>query len=165
MTTKEYSVLELCEEVLHIKQQTFKNSKSKYMKQLEQDFDIEIKKKKPMIYALTPKEKSPQQKADEEFLEILGCDIGRRDIELIKFLLKSILEKKIVPVQEELTHWALQEHLIQSSSRGVVKSYMEFLTITTLLFRSWLYQYGMITKSEIENMTQKLVKYIRRITR
>ncbi|MDM5038908.1 hypothetical protein [Bacillus sp. OR-18] len=133
MTTKEYSVLELCEEVLHIKQQTFKNSKSKYMKQLEQDFDIEIKKKKPMIYALTPKEKSPQQKADEEFLEILGCDIGRRDIELIKFLLKSILEKKIVPVQEELTHWALQEHLIQSSSRGVVKSYMEFFNDNNII--------------------------------
>lgn len=133
MTTKEYSVLELCEEVLHIKQQTFKNSKTKYMKILEQDFNIEIKKKKPMIYALTPKEKSPQQKADEKFLEILGCDIGRRDIELIKFLLKSILERKIVPVQEELTHWALQEHLIQSSSRGVVKSYMEFFNDNNII--------------------------------
>ena len=67
MTTKEYSVLELCEEVLHIKQQTFKNSKSKYMKQLEQDFDIEIKKKKPMIYALTPKEKSHNKKQMKNF--------------------------------------------------------------------------------------------------
>ncbi|HDR7529723.1 TPA: hypothetical protein QCX69_000803 [Bacillus anthracis] len=126
MTTKEYSVLELCEEVLNVKQQTFKNSKTKYMKKLEQNFNIEIKKKKPMIYALTPKEPSSQQKKDEEFLEILECDIGNRNIELIKFLLKSILERKIVPVQEELTHWARQEHLIQSTSRGVVKNYMEF---------------------------------------
>lgn len=133
MTTKEYSVLELCENVLHVKQQTFKNSKPKYMKKLEQDFNIEIKKKKPMIYALTPKEPSPQQKEDEEFLEILGCDIGNRNIELIKFLLKSILERKIVPVQEELTHWARQEHLIQSTSRGVVKSYMEFFNDNNII--------------------------------
>ncbi|MDA1678650.1 hypothetical protein [Bacillus cereus group sp. TH152-1LC] len=132
MTTKEYSVLELCEEVLHVKQQTFKNSKPKYIKKLEQDFNIEIKKK-PMIYALTPKEPSSQQKADEEFLEILGCDIGRKDIEMIKFLLKSILEKKIVPVQEELTHWALQKNLIQSTSRGVVKNYMEFFNDNNII--------------------------------
>ena len=31
---------------------------------------------------------------NEEFLEILGCNIGKRNIELIKFLLKSILERK-----------------------------------------------------------------------
>lgn len=74
-----------------------------------------------------------------------------------------ILERKIVPVQDELTHWARQEHLIQSTSRGVVKSYMKFYNKNKIIIKAMAIPvWG---DDEIVNMTQKLVKYIRHIVR
>ncbi|PES30100.1 hypothetical protein [Bacillus cereus] len=139
--TKEYVAAELCEQFFNgIDEKTFRRNKKKYIALFEyKGFAVtEIKngRGRHTIYVLEKIGKTEQQKADEEFLEILGCDIGKRNIELIKFLLKSILEKKIVPVQEELTHWARQEYLIQSTSRGVVKSYMKFFYKNQIIIKA-----------------------------
>lgn len=139
--TNEYLAAELCEQFFNgIDETTFRRNKKKYIALLESmGFAVtEIKngRGRHTIYILEKIGKTEQQKADEEFLEILGCDIGKRNIELIKFLLKSILERKIVPVQEELTHWARQEHLIQSTSRGVVKSYMKFFYTNKIIIKA-----------------------------
>ncbi|MFD6211200.1 hypothetical protein [Peribacillus sp. NPDC060253] len=127
MTTKEYSVLELCEQVLFVKKQTFKNSQDKYLSKLSENYHVEIIKKRPMIIALTTKGKSPQQVDDTKFLEIIGCDIGGKDITLLKFILKSILERIIVPGQDEIAHHAKQAGIWSTDSRGSVKNYMAFL--------------------------------------
>lgn len=139
--TKEYLAAELCEQFFNgIDEKTFRRNKKKYIASLEyMGFSVtEIKngRGRHTIYILEKIGKTEQQKADEEFLEILGCDIGKRNIELMKFLLKSILERKIVPVQDELTHWARQEHLIQSTSRGVVKSYMKFFYKNKIIIKA-----------------------------
>lgn len=139
--TKEYLAAELCEQFFNgIDEKTFRRNKKKYIALLESmGFAVtEIKngRGRHTIYILEKIGKTEHQKADEEFLEILGCDIGKRNIELIKFLLKSILERKIVPVQDELTHWARQEHLIQSTSRGVVKSYMKFFRKNKIIIKA-----------------------------
>lgn len=139
--TNEYLAVELCEQFFNgIDETTFRRNKKKYITLLESmGFAVtEIKngRGRHTIYILEKIGKTEQQKADEEFLEILGCNIGKRNIELIKFLLKSILERKIVPVQEEMTHWARQEHLIQSTSRGVVKSYMKFFYKNKIIIKA-----------------------------
>ncbi|MGM2859638.1 hypothetical protein ACS2QN_03020 [Bacillus cereus group sp. Bce021] len=139
--TNEYLAAELCEQFFNgIDEKTFRRNKKKYIALLESmGFAVtEIKngRGRHTIYILEKIGKTEQQKADEEFLEILGCDIGKRNIELIKFLMKSILERKIVPVQDELTHWARQEHLIQSTSRGVVKSYMKFFKKNKIIIKA-----------------------------
>ncbi|TDT85302.1 hypothetical protein DEU41_2790 [Bacillus sp. AG1163] len=141
--TNEYLAVELCEQFFNgIDETTFRRNKKKYIALLESmGFAVtEVKngRGRHTIYILEEIGKTEQQKADEEFLEILGCDIGKRNIELIKFLLKSILERKIVPVQEELTHWARQEYLIQSTSRGVVKSYMKFFYKNKIIIKAML---------------------------
>ncbi|MFB5560279.1 hypothetical protein [Bacillus cereus] len=139
--TNEYLAVELCEQFFNgIDEKTFRRNKKKYIVLLESTgfavTEIKNGRGRHTIYILEKIGKTEQQKADEEFLEILGCDIGKRNIELIKFLLKSILERKIVPVQEELTHWARQEHLIQSTSRGVVKSYMKFFNKNKIIIKA-----------------------------
>lgn len=141
--TNEYLAVELCEQFFNgIDETTFRRNKKKYIALLESmGFAVtEVKngRGRHTIYILEEIGKTEQQKANEEFLEILGCDIGKRNIELIKFLLKSILERKIVPVQEELTHWARQEYLIQSTSRGVVKSYMKFFYKNKIIIKAML---------------------------
>ncbi|MFZ0444196.1 MAG: hypothetical protein WAM95_06090 [Bacillus sp. (in: firmicutes)] len=98
------------------------------MKQLEENYHVKIVKKRPMIIALTPKEKSKQQKADDEFLKIIGCEIGDKNIELLKFILKSILEKEIVPTREEFANRAWHEETTESIvSKGTITNYMNLL--------------------------------------
>ncbi|USK33521.1 hypothetical protein LIT25_23945 [Bacillus sp. F19] len=125
---KKHTVAELCEHELNgIDAKTFRRNKKNYLQNLEKSYFVEIIGQRNQIFVLTPKEQSKQQKDDAEFLEILGCDIGRKNIELMKFILKTLLEKQIVPAQDEITHWARQENLVQGEKHGTVGNYMGFL--------------------------------------
>ena len=124
---KEYIATELCEhEFGGIKEPTFRRNKSKYMNDLEEKYHVSLgKRKRFTTYILDPKEMTAEEKADEEFLSILGCDIGGKDTELMKFILKSILERKIVPVHDEITYHANLSGIMKK--RGTVGNYIAFL--------------------------------------
>ena len=125
MKTKEYSVLELCEQKWHVKLQTFKNNPDRYWNELKKENHVEFVKKRPIIVAVTPIGKSPKQVENERFLEIIGCGIGKLNIDLLKFILKAILEKKIVPGHNEIAHHANVAGI--KTSQTAVTNYMAFL--------------------------------------
>ncbi|MEW4230596.1 hypothetical protein [Priestia megaterium] len=126
---KEYTVIELCEHELNgIDEKTFRRNKKMYIQKLEEKYYVAFGKRgRFTTYILEPKEKAPEQIENEAFLEIIGCDIGRKDIELMKLILKALLEKKVTPVQNELLKLALQNNFKISKSRGTIKNYMKFL--------------------------------------
>ncbi|MED4634984.1 hypothetical protein P9443_19110 [Peribacillus frigoritolerans] len=110
--TTEYLVVEVCEQFFNgIDEKTFRrNKKKKYVPDLEaRGFKVtEGKRGRFSTIILDDSERkfTPQQIEDAEFLEIIECDIGKHDITLLKFILKSILERKIVPGHNELAHHA-----------------------------------------------------------
>lgn len=125
----EYLAVELCEHHFNgIDEKTFRRNKKKYMKDLdEKGFDVEEGKRgRFTTYLLDARERTftPQQIEDAEFLEILECDIGGKDVTLLKFILKSILERMIVPGQDEITHHANLAGI--KTTRGTIKNYMAF---------------------------------------
>lgn len=128
---REYIVPELCEQYLGgIDKDTFRRNKAHYMNELQNKGDVEEtdrKRGRYTIYTFEPKnrEMTAKEKADEEFLNIIGCEIGDKDIRLLKFILKSILEQKIVPVHEEITHYANLAGILKT--RGTVGNYIAFL--------------------------------------
>ncbi|WHX99304.1 hypothetical protein [Neobacillus sp. DY30] len=126
---QEYIAVELCEQLFGgIKEATFRRNKEYYLGELEKEHNVRFGKRgRHITYILDPKEQTEQQKADTEFFEILGCDIGGKNIELMKFILKSIIEQKIVPVQDEIALQANRLGLWGTDSRGTVKNYMAFL--------------------------------------
>lgn len=126
---REYIAPELCEQFLGgIDPATFRRNKKHYMKE-HNIKEIGRKRGRYPLYTYEQKQKeqSPQEKADADFLEILECSIGGRNIELMKFILKSILERKIAPVQDEIALRANQLGIWGTDSRGSVKNYIAFL--------------------------------------
>ncbi|SDH74002.1 hypothetical protein SAMN04487975_107132 [Planococcus glaciei] len=126
---KEFIAEELCEQKLGgIKADTFRRNKSKYIKDLEEDHNISYGKRGRFVtYILedTIRIVSQKEKQDKEFVDILGFNIGDKDIELMKFILKSMLDKKIVPVQEEIVLHA--KKLGITKKRGTVGNYIASL--------------------------------------
>lgn len=150
--TNEYLAAELCE--LHfngIDDKTFRRNKKHYIALLEaKGFSVtEGKRGRYITYILTPKEKTEQQKAKDEFLEIINCEIGKHDIELLKFLLKTIMEKKVVPVQDEFVNLGLHENIITAENRSKVKNYLTFLKENKIIVEPletpvWIYNEGVL---------------------
>lgn len=122
----EYIAPELCEQFLGgIDPATFRRNKQHYMT-VHNIKETNRKRGRYTIYTYEPKkEQSPQEKTDAKFLNILGCDIGGKNIELLKFILKSIIEREIVPGQDEIAYHANLASL--NTTRGTVKNYMGFL--------------------------------------
>ncbi|AMQ05908.1 hypothetical protein [Sporosarcina psychrophila] len=170
---KEYLVAELCEQELNgIDEKTFRRNKDNYLKQLgESNHVTQGKRGRFTTIILEPKEQSSEQKEDAEFLEIIGCDIGKHDIELLKFWLKSILEKEIVPTQEELANIACQNNLIPTFSRGTIKGYFDFLKKHHIIVKpteipTWIRYDGVVPEYDKETgeilptYYKKVVNYI-----
>lgn len=128
--TKEYLAVELCEQFFNgINEKTFRRNKKKYIADLKaMGFNVtEGKRGKFTTYILEPVEKTPERKANDEFLKIIGCDIGDKNIELLKFILKSILEKKIVPTRQEIANNAWHAGVTKSIvSEGTITNYNKF---------------------------------------
>ncbi|MCU7711126.1 hypothetical protein OK414_03680 [Priestia sp. JV24] len=125
---KEYTVAQLCEHELNgIDGKTFRRNKAKYVSDLEEKYHVEILGKRNQIFVLTPKKKSLKQFEDETFLKILNCDIGKRDIQLLKLILKSLLEKKVVPTHEELAKLGRQAGIKNIKSKTTVTNYFKFM--------------------------------------
>lgn len=126
--SNEYLAAELCTEFFNgIDEKTFRRNKKKYIADLEKTFHVtEAKRGRFTIYILEPKEciRTPEQIEDDEFLEIINCDIGKLNIELLKFILKAILEKKIVPGHNEIAHHANGAGI--KTSQTAVTNYMKF---------------------------------------
>jgi len=130
---EEYIAIELCEQFFNgIDEKTFRRNKKKtYIPQLEamgyKVTEIKNGRGRHTIYILERIGKTEQQKADEEFLEILGCDdIGDKNIELMKFILKAILEKEIVPAHEELANAARHDGIQNVKSKTTISNYIGF---------------------------------------
>ncbi|ENB9402993.1 hypothetical protein ABI817_002751 [Bacillus cereus] len=131
--TNEYLAVELCEQFFNgIDENTFRRNKKKtYIPQLEamgyKVTEIKNGRGRHTIYILEKIGKTEQQKADEEFLEILNCDdIGDKNIELMKFILKAILEKQIVPAHEELANAARHDGIQNVKSKTTISNYIGF---------------------------------------
>ncbi|WHY87578.1 hypothetical protein QNH39_07045 [Neobacillus novalis] len=126
---REYIATELCEHELGgIKEATFRRNKKKYLANLRIDNHIDFGKRgRATTYILDSKKKelTEHEKANVEFLEILGCDIGDKDTELLKFILKFILEQDIVPVHAEITHHGNLAGIMKT--RGTIGNYVGFL--------------------------------------
>lgn len=124
----EYLVVELCQERLNgIDEKTFRRNKKHYIAFLEETDNVSFGKRGRFSTIILEQKEKAAVENEDEFLNILGCDIGGKSIDLMKFILKALLEKKIVPVQEELAYWAKQAKLVQSDSRGTIKNYLAFL--------------------------------------
>ncbi|MGW6301762.1 hypothetical protein [Peribacillus butanolivorans] len=126
----EYLAKELCEHHFNeIDEKTFRRNKKKYMNALdEKGFDVEEGKRgRFTTYLLDSRERklTAQQVDDAKFLEIIGCNIGGKDITLFKFILKSLIERKIVPGHVELTHHANLAGI--KLKRTSITNYMGFL--------------------------------------
>ncbi len=130
---EEYIAIELCEQFFNgIDENTFRRNKKKtYIPQLEamgyKVTEIKNGRGRKTLYTLEKIGKTEQQKADEEFLEILNCDdIGDKNIELMKFILKAILEKEIVPAHEELANAARHDGIQNVKSKTTISNYIGF---------------------------------------
>ncbi|MCU4898079.1 hypothetical protein OB968_02730 [Bacillus cereus] len=131
--TNEYLAVELCEQFFNgIDENTFRRNKKKtYIPQLEamgyKVTEIKNGRGRHTIYILEEVGKTEQQKANEEFLEILNCDdIGDKNIELMKFILKAILKKELVPAHEELANAARHDGIQNVKSKTTISNYIGF---------------------------------------
>lgn len=109
METK-YSTKELCEKKLKgISTRTFSNQPDKHLEVLRENYHVRIEKVgNAKFYYLTPK---------NTLANILNCNIGKRDINVIESILKIILKDEVVPVQPE---YARVTGIAQSSISGYV---------------------------------------------
>ncbi|QIZ09370.1 hypothetical protein HFZ78_23935 [Priestia megaterium] len=109
---EKYTTKKLCEQVLKIKYDSFTAHKKKYLDKLRLAYEVHVTEEKGITYYyLNPK---------NNLFNILNCDIGKRDINIIENILKVLIERKIIPVQDEIGKTI-------NVPRGTVKSYMTFL--------------------------------------
>lgn len=109
---EKYSTQELCEQILKITKASFKAHKQKYLAKLKLAYDVrEEKIGGADYYYITPK---------NNFYNILQCDMGKKDIDIVEKILKVLIEGDVIPVQEELAKAV-------NVPRGTLKNYMQAL--------------------------------------
>ncbi|MGG5736690.1 hypothetical protein [Bacillus cereus group sp. IBL03679] len=131
--TNEYLAVELCEQFFNgIDENTFRRNKKKtYIPQLEsmgyKVTEIKNGRGRNTVYILEEVGKTEHQKANDDFLAILNCDdIGDKNIELMKFILKALLEKEIVPAHEELANAGRHNGVQNVKSKTTISNYIDF---------------------------------------
>ncbi|SEA91406.1 winged helix-turn-helix domain-containing protein [Bacillus nitratireducens] len=146
METK-YSTKELCE-ILRVKAATFRAHKSKYLKELQENYHVrEVKEGGKNYYYLTPK---------NTLANILKCNIGKLDINVIGIILKAILQGEIAPIQKE---YARITGVGQST---ISTTYIKFLKENNIILPPEKVKHTVADKSgkELYKYEQKVGSYV-----
>ncbi|MCM3479257.1 hypothetical protein [Caldibacillus thermoamylovorans] len=144
---EKYSTKELCEQVLKIKYDTFTAHKKKYLDKLRLAYEVHIKKENGTdYYYLVPK---------NNLYNILGCDIGKRDINIIESILKVIMEGNVVPVRDEIGKAI-------NVPAGTVRGYINFLKKHEIIAKPKIEEFVVVNQDGeiVREYKKKKVAYV-----
>ncbi|MEH7668965.1 hypothetical protein V7419_19780 [Bacillus sp. JJ689] len=120
---------------------------SKYMEKLRLAYEVlEVKESGTIYVYLTPK---------NNFYNILGIDIGKRDINIFEKIFKLLLEGQVIPVQVEIAK-AL------NIPRGTLKGYIQFLRKHEFIMESIIENFMIVSENGeiVKEYSKKKAHYV-----